>query len=124
MRRLIVVIGVKHNIDLKNYGILLFLYLIFYVLLSLILAHNENKPYTKSHTAITALRVLSKCELYVSNYDNDPDLESVEENFDIQTSQRFEEYDERMKEKQQKCKEQLIIIRLFLKSILLRKLLL
>ncbi|ETW51953.1 hypothetical protein PFMALIP_00008, partial [Plasmodium falciparum MaliPS096_E11] len=68
--------------------------------------HNENKPYTKSHTAITALRVLSKCELYVSNYDNDPDLESVEENFDIQTSQRFEEYDERMKEKQQKCKEQ------------------
>ncbi|EUR67450.1 hypothetical protein PFBG_04130 [Plasmodium falciparum 7G8] len=47
-----------------------------------------------------------KCELYVSNYDNDPDLESVEENFDIQTSQRFEEYDERMKEKQQKCKEQ------------------
>ncbi|KOB61917.1 hypothetical protein PFHG_03713 [Plasmodium falciparum HB3] len=80
MRRLIVVIGVK--------------------------PHNENKPYTKSHTAITALRVLSKCELYVSNYDNDPDLESVEENFDIQTSQRFEEYDERMKEKQQKCKEQ------------------
>ncbi|KOB64292.1 hypothetical protein PFHG_05589, partial [Plasmodium falciparum HB3] len=69
-------------------------------------AHNENNPYTKSHTAITALRVLSKCELYVSNYDNDPDLESVEENFDIQTSQRFEEYDERMKEKQQKCKEQ------------------
>ncbi|KNC37316.1 rifin [Plasmodium falciparum RAJ116] len=40
------------------------------------------------------------------NYDKDPDMKSVKENFDRQTSQRFEEYGERMKEKRQKCKEQ------------------
>ncbi|ETW40357.1 hypothetical protein PFNF135_05184 [Plasmodium falciparum NF135/5.C10] len=42
----------------------------------------------------------------MSSYDNDPDMKSVKENFDRQTSQRFEEYDERMNEKRQKSKEQ------------------
>ncbi|WP_228715144.1 hypothetical protein, partial [Klebsiella pneumoniae] len=33
-------------------------------------------------------------------------MKSVKENFNRQTSQRFEEYEERMREKRQKCKEQ------------------
>ncbi|EWC76124.1 surface antigen [Plasmodium falciparum UGT5.1] len=40
------------------------------------------------------------------NYDNDADMKSVKENFDRQTSQRFEEYEERIQDKRKKCKEQ------------------
>ncbi|SOS79527.1 PIR protein [Plasmodium sp. gorilla clade G1] len=69
-------------------------------------AHNKNKIYIKSHTPTTTSRVLSECDLYVSSYDNDPDMKSVRENFDRQTSQRFEEYNERMNRKRQKYKEQ------------------
>ncbi|SOS76936.1 rifin [Plasmodium sp. gorilla clade G1] len=69
-------------------------------------AHNKNKIYIKSHTPTTTSRVLSECDLYMSSYDNDPDMKSVKENFDRQTSQRFEEYEKRMSEKRLKCKEQ------------------
>ncbi|SOS77876.1 PIR protein, putative [Plasmodium sp. gorilla clade G1] len=70
-------------------------------------AHNKNKPYnTTRHTSNTTSRVLSECDLYVSNYDDDADMKSVKENFDRQTSQRFEEYNEHMNKKRQKCKEQ------------------
>ncbi|SOS81748.1 PIR protein, putative [Plasmodium sp.] len=69
-------------------------------------AHNKNKIYIKSYTPTTTSRVLSECDLYMSSYDNDPDMKSVKENFDRQTSQRFEEYNERMNRKRQKCKEQ------------------
>ncbi|SOS77587.1 PIR protein, putative [Plasmodium sp. gorilla clade G1] len=71
-----------------------------------ILAHNKNKPYIISHARTTTSRVLSECELYMSNYDNDPDMKSVKENFERQTSQRFKKYEERMHEKRRKCKEQ------------------
>ncbi|SOS77588.1 PIR protein, putative [Plasmodium sp. gorilla clade G1] len=71
-----------------------------------ILDHNNNKPYITPSTSTTTSRVLSECDLYVSSYDNDPDMKSVKENFDRQTSQRFEEYNERMNDKRQKCKEQ------------------
>ncbi|EWC86098.1 hypothetical protein PFNF54_04829 [Plasmodium falciparum NF54] len=70
------------------------------------MAHNKNKIYIKSHTPTTRSRLLSECDLYMSSNDNDPDMKSVKENFDRQTSQRFEEYDERMKDKRQKRKEQ------------------
>ncbi|SOS77874.1 PIR protein, putative [Plasmodium sp. gorilla clade G1] len=69
-------------------------------------AHNKNKPYIISHTRTTTSRVLRECDLYMSNYDNDPDMKSVKENFERQTSQRFEEYEERMQEKRRKRKEQ------------------
>ncbi|EUR72749.1 hypothetical protein PFBG_02324 [Plasmodium falciparum 7G8] len=69
-------------------------------------AHNKNKLYITSHTPTTTSRVLSECDLYVSSYDNDPDMKSVKENFYRQTSQRFEEYNERINRKRQKCKEQ------------------
>ncbi|CZT98665.1 rifin [Plasmodium falciparum NF54] len=79
--------------------------LLFSLLLN-ILAHNKNKSYTTIHTPITTSRVLIECNVYIPNYDNDPDMKSVKENFDRQTSQRFEEYNERMIDKRQKCKEQ------------------
>ncbi|ETW29712.1 hypothetical protein PFUGPA_03504 [Plasmodium falciparum Palo Alto/Uganda] len=80
--------------------------LLFSLLLN-ILAHNKNKPYLKTHhTSTTTSRVLRECDLYMPNYDKDPDMKSVKENFDRQTSHRFEEYEERMNENRQKYKEQ------------------
>ncbi|CDO64825.1 rifin [Plasmodium reichenowi] len=70
-------------------------------------AHNKNKPYiTSHHTPIYISRVLSECDTQSSIHDKDADMESVKENFDRQTSQRFEEYEERMKDKRQKRKEE------------------
>ncbi|ETW41860.1 hypothetical protein PFNF135_03788 [Plasmodium falciparum NF135/5.C10] len=66
---------------------------------------NKNKPYISPHTP-TTLRVLSECDLHTSIYDNDSDMKSVKENFDRQTSQRFEEYEERMIKNRKRCKEQ------------------
>ncbi|KOB84870.1 hypothetical protein PFDG_00191 [Plasmodium falciparum Dd2] len=70
-----------------------------------ILAHNKNKPYITPHTPTNTSRVLSECNLYMPNYDKDPDMKSVKEHFDRQTSQRFEEYEERMIKNRRKCKE-------------------
>ncbi|ETW56874.1 hypothetical protein PFUGPA_01075, partial [Plasmodium falciparum Palo Alto/Uganda] len=48
-------------------------------------------------------RLLCDCELYSpANYDDDPQMKKIMENFDRQTSQRFHEYDERMKTTRQK----------------------
>ncbi|KNG78174.1 rifin [Plasmodium falciparum IGH-CR14] len=71
-----------------------------------ILAHSKNELYITSHTITTTSRVLSECDLYMPKYDNDADIKSVKENFDRQTSRRFEEYEERMKGKRQKRKEE------------------
>ncbi|CDO61867.1 rifin, partial [Plasmodium reichenowi] len=60
---------------------------------------------TTLHTVIT--RSLCECELYApANYDNDPQMKEVLNNFSKQTQQRFHEYDERMKTTRQKCKDQ------------------
>ncbi|SCM18899.1 PIR protein, putative [Plasmodium sp.] len=85
--------------------------LLFFLPLNILLtsstyAHNKNKPFIIAYTPNTTSRVLSECDLYMSNYDNDADMKSVKEIFDRQTSQRFEEYEERMKDKRQKHKEQ------------------
>ncbi|SOS79546.1 rifin [Plasmodium sp. gorilla clade G1] len=77
-----------------------------YILVTPSYEHNKNKKYITPHTPTTTSRVLSECDLYMSNYDNDADMKSVKENFNRQTSRRFEEYNERMQEKRQKCKEQ------------------
>ncbi|SCM18768.1 PIR protein, pseudogene, putative [Plasmodium sp.] len=79
--------------------------LLFSILLN-ILVYIKNKPYIKPHTPTTTSRVLSECGIQTSIYVNDPEMKFVKENFDRQTSQRFEEYEERMEEKRQKCKEQ------------------
>ncbi|SOS81682.1 PIR protein, putative [Plasmodium sp.] len=71
-----------------------------------ILANNNNKPYvTLCHRPTT--RLLCECELYSpQNYENDPEMKTVMQNFDRQTSQQFHEYNERMHEKRKKCTEQ------------------
>ncbi|CDO62030.1 rifin [Plasmodium reichenowi] len=70
-----------------------------------ILDHNKNKTHTTPHTQNN--RSLCECALYApANYDNDPQMKKVMENFNKQTQQRFHEYDERMKTTRQKYKEQ------------------
>ncbi|CDO61882.1 rifin [Plasmodium reichenowi] len=69
--------------------------------------YSKNKPSITQHlTPITTSRVLSEGNIQSSSYDKDADIKSVMENFDRQTSQRFEEYEEHMKEKRQKRKEE------------------
>ncbi|SOS77878.1 PIR protein, putative [Plasmodium sp. gorilla clade G1] len=69
-------------------------------------AYNKNKSYIAPHIPTTTTRVLSECDIQKSTYDSNPEMKKVMENFDRQTSQRFEEYNERMIEKRKKCKEQ------------------
>ncbi|SOS80108.1 rifin [Plasmodium sp. gorilla clade G1] len=76
------------------------------ILVSSSYENNKNKPYITSYTRTNTLRVLSECDIQRSIYDNDEDMKSVKENFDRQTSQRFEEYEKRMMKNRQKCKEQ------------------
>ncbi|CAD51371.2 rifin [Plasmodium falciparum NF54] len=68
--------------------------------------NNKNKPYITPHTSAITSRVLNECDLYMPNYDKDADMKSVKENFDRQSSRRFEEYEERMITNRQKYKEQ------------------
>ncbi|KNG77123.1 variant surface antigen rifin [Plasmodium falciparum IGH-CR14] len=74
------------------------------ILVTLCHEHNErDHNNTTLHTSIT--RSLCECELYApTNYDNDPEMKAVMQDFDRQTSQRFEEYNEHMKDKRKKCK--------------------
>ncbi|KYN93005.1 rifin, partial [Plasmodium reichenowi] len=70
--------------------------------------HNEkNQKSTTPHTPkIPTTRLLCECELYApANYDNDQEMKAVMENFSKQTEERFHEYDERMKNTRQKCKD-------------------
>ncbi|CDO61782.1 rifin [Plasmodium reichenowi] len=73
-----------------------------------ILEHNQrNHKSLTSHTPkIPTTRSLCECELYArANYDNDPQMKEVMDNFSKQTQQRFLEYDERMIKNRQKCKD-------------------
>ncbi|ETW19992.1 hypothetical protein PFFVO_00893 [Plasmodium falciparum Vietnam Oak-Knoll (FVO)] len=65
---------------------------------------THNTPGTKS---IRTPRTLCECEWYApSNYDNNPEMKEVMENYNRQASERFKEYDERMNKNRKKCKEQ------------------
>nr|SPJ13457.1 rifin PIR protein, putative [Plasmodium sp. DRC-Itaito] len=68
-------------------------------------AHNTNKPYITPHHTQTN-RSLCECETQSSIHDNDAGMKSVMQQFVDRTSQRFEEYKERLKDKRQKRKEQ------------------
>ncbi|CDO61861.1 rifin [Plasmodium reichenowi] len=69
-----------------------------------ILEHNQRNHYITTYTYIN--RSLCECELYeLVNYDNDPQMKAVMDNFNKQTQQRFHEYDERMVEKRKQCKD-------------------
>ncbi|ETW39407.1 hypothetical protein PFNF135_06214 [Plasmodium falciparum NF135/5.C10] len=88
-----------------HYTNILLFFLLLNILVSTSYANNKNKPYITPNTRTTTLRVLSECNIERSIYDNDSDMKYVKENFDRQTSQRFEEYEERMNVKRQKYKE-------------------
>ncbi|EUR56952.1 hypothetical protein PFBG_05981 [Plasmodium falciparum 7G8] len=70
-----------------------------------ILAHSKNKPYiTPRHTQTN--RSLCECELYSpANYDSDPEIKRVMQQFEDRTTQRFHEYDERMQSKRMQYKD-------------------
>ncbi|SPJ10076.1 rifin PIR protein, putative [Plasmodium sp. DRC-Itaito] len=68
-------------------------------------AHNTNKPYIIPHHTQTN-RSLCECDTQLSNYDKDTGMKSVMQQFVDRTSQRFEEYKERLKDKRQKRKEE------------------
>ncbi|CDO61603.1 rifin [Plasmodium reichenowi] len=74
----------------------------------LVTLYNEN-THKKTHTTPSHTqtnRSLCECELYTTaNYDNDPQMKNVMDNFNKQTQQRFLEYGERMIEKRKQCKE-------------------
>ncbi|SOV76041.1 rifin PIR protein, putative [Plasmodium reichenowi] len=90
-----------------HYSNILLFFLPLNILVTSYHVHNKNKPsITPHHTPTTTSRVLSECDIESSSYDNDADIKSVKEIFKRQTSQRFDEYQERMKEKRQKRKEQ------------------
>ncbi|CDO61669.1 rifin [Plasmodium reichenowi] len=77
------------------------------ILVTLYHVYSKNKPYiTTHHTPIYISRVLSEGDTRSSIYDKDEEMKSVKENFYRKTSQIFQEYEERMKDKRQKHKEQ------------------
>ncbi|SPJ10075.1 rifin PIR protein,putative [Plasmodium sp. DRC-Itaito] len=75
-----------------------------HVLNILVNTHKKNTFITTHHTETN--RSLCECDLYMPNYDNDPQMKEVIDNFNKQTQQRFHEYDERLQEKRKQCKEQ------------------
>ncbi|SOV75740.1 rifin PIR protein, putative [Plasmodium reichenowi] len=82
--------------------------LLFALPLNILANHKNNKPSIRTpHTQkIPTTRLLCECELYApANYDNDPHMKEVMENFNKQTQQRFHEYDDRMIEKRKQCKD-------------------
>ncbi|EUT90281.1 hypothetical protein PFAG_01213, partial [Plasmodium falciparum Santa Lucia] len=70
-------------------------------------ANSHIKPYITHHTQkIPTTRSLSECELFSpQNYDNDPEMKRIMQQFHDRTTQRFQEYDERLQEKRQICKD-------------------
>ncbi|SCM18782.1 PIR protein, putative [Plasmodium sp.] len=70
-----------------------------------ILANIHKKP-SIIPRHIKTTRLLCECELYIPNYDNDPEMKEVMQQFDRQTSQRFREYGKSMIKNRQKCKDQ------------------
>ncbi|ETW45080.1 hypothetical protein PFNF135_00409 [Plasmodium falciparum NF135/5.C10] len=75
-------------------------------LLSSCHVNNQKNHYITPYTPTTTSRALCECDLYMVNYYNDPEMKSLMENFDRQTSQRLHEYEERMIKNRQKFKEQ------------------
>ncbi|EUT66984.1 hypothetical protein PFAG_06116, partial [Plasmodium falciparum Santa Lucia] len=71
---------------------------------------SKKNTYIKYNTLNTKLirahRTLCECELYApSNYENDPEMKEVMQDFDRQISQRLEEYNKGVIKNRQKCKE-------------------
>ncbi|SOS76845.1 PIR protein, putative [Plasmodium sp. gorilla clade G1] len=81
--------------------------LMFNILLNVHKNHYNTTLHTPNTTKITTTRLLCECELYApSNYNNDPEMKQVMDNFHHQTQQRFHEHEERTIKNREKCKEQ------------------
>ncbi|SOS76417.1 rifin [Plasmodium sp. gorilla clade G1] len=64
-------------------------------------------PYAKLTNKITSSRLLCECDMYAAtNYDNDPEMKKVMQQFDQHTTQRLLEYNEHMNKKRKECKDQ------------------
>ncbi|CDO64828.1 rifin [Plasmodium reichenowi] len=73
-----------------------------------ILVNTHKKPSITPHYTpkIPTNRSLCECELYApTNYDSDPQMKEVMQQFEDRTSQRLRDYDDRMIEKRRKCKD-------------------
>ncbi|CDO61757.1 rifin [Plasmodium reichenowi] len=81
--------------------------LMFSLLLNILVNTHKKASITPHHTPkIPTTRLLCECELYVpANYDNDPQMKEVMQQFEDRTSQRLRDYDDRMIEKRKQCKE-------------------
>ncbi|ETW19854.1 hypothetical protein PFFVO_01240 [Plasmodium falciparum Vietnam Oak-Knoll (FVO)] len=77
--------------------------LLFAVPLNILVNTHKKPSITPRHIQTT--RLLCECELYTSNYDNDPEMKCVMQQFHDRTTQRFQEYDEKLQEKRQICKD-------------------
>ncbi|KOB64147.1 hypothetical protein PFHG_05514 [Plasmodium falciparum HB3] len=69
--------------------------------------NHKKTPLCTPKTAPTRThRTLCECELYApSKYENDPEMKSVMQQFYDRTTQRFQEYDEKLQEKRQIYKD-------------------
>ncbi|SOV78684.1 rifin PIR protein, putative [Plasmodium reichenowi] len=76
--------------------------LLFTVPLNILVNTYKKKPSITSHTQTN--RSLCECEMYMQNYDNDPQMKRVMQQFEDRASQRFEEYNERLQTKRMECK--------------------
>ncbi|EWC74997.1 surface antigen [Plasmodium falciparum UGT5.1] len=89
-----------------NYTNILLFALPLNILLTLFHVYNQrnHKRTTPNHTQTN--RSLCECKLYLpENYDSDPQMKKVMENFNKQTQQRLRDYDDRMIEKRMQCKD-------------------
>ncbi|EUT70325.1 hypothetical protein PFAG_06077 [Plasmodium falciparum Santa Lucia] len=81
--------------------------LMFNILLNVHKNHYNTTLHTPNTTKIPTTRLLCECELYAPpNYNNDPEMKQVMDNFDRHTQQRFHEYEQRMIKNRKQCKEQ------------------
>ncbi|SCM18783.1 PIR protein, putative [Plasmodium sp.] len=70
-----------------------------------ILDNTHKKPSISPHH-IQTTRLLCECELFApQNYDKDPETKRLVQQFHDRTTQRFQEYDERLQGKRQICKD-------------------
>ncbi|KNG74067.1 rifin [Plasmodium falciparum IGH-CR14] len=81
--------------------------LLFSLPLNILIYNQRNHNSTTPHTPkIPTTRSLCECELYeLANYDSDPEMKRVMQQFEDRTTQRFHEYDEKMQSKRIQCKE-------------------
>ncbi|ETW57364.1 hypothetical protein PFUGPA_00644 [Plasmodium falciparum Palo Alto/Uganda] len=77
--------------------------LLFPLKLNILVNTQQIPSITPRHTP--TIRLLCECELYVPNCDNDPEMKRVMQQFHDRTTQRFQEYDERLQERRQICKD-------------------